>query len=230
MVRRLLLRAEAADSRCTRSSAADEALTKGFSAERPALICSMSARQFLSTVSASSLGTIAPPQQSPRGINQRSLNKKPELKGASGTLKQLNGARSCSSAPNICFSKPRPHEPIDHGKPTQRAGAGLGCRGSATPSTPSARPIETEQVAAFSALGSAVSLNPIRARPVLLASETPDAALAKENDNDTLTTLHCNDPRADCIRQRTRSDQLFWQRGRRSSHHRIYVRSHDREG
>src|SRR4029453_17302164 len=63
MVWRLLLRAEAADSRCTRSSAADEALTKGFSAERRALICFMSARQFSIAVSASiSLGTIAPQQ------------------------------------------------------------------------------------------------------------------------------------------------------------------------
>jgi catechol 2,3-dioxygenase-like lactoylglutathione lyase family enzyme len=38
VVRRLLLRAEAADSRCNRSSAADEALTKGFSVERSAAV------------------------------------------------------------------------------------------------------------------------------------------------------------------------------------------------
>jgi hypothetical protein len=50
---KLFLRAAAADSRCNRNSAADEPLTKGFSAERPALICLMSARQFSSTVSAS---------------------------------------------------------------------------------------------------------------------------------------------------------------------------------
>jgi hypothetical protein len=45
------LRAAAAVSRCNRSSSADEALTKGFSAERPALICFVSARQFSSTAS-----------------------------------------------------------------------------------------------------------------------------------------------------------------------------------
>jgi hypothetical protein len=62
MVRRLLSRAEAADSRYKRSSALNETLTKGLSAESPAMISSMSARQFSSAAPASiSLCMIAPP-------------------------------------------------------------------------------------------------------------------------------------------------------------------------
>jgi hypothetical protein len=68
MVRALLLRAEAAASRCNRSSSADETLTKGFSVENPALICFMSARQLSSTTSISF--TIAPPAKLTWGLNQ----------------------------------------------------------------------------------------------------------------------------------------------------------------
>jgi hypothetical protein len=60
--------------------------------------------------------------------------------------------------------------------------------------------------------------------------------LGKDHDHDTLTALHCNDPRADRVSQRASTDRvsrrrrLPWPTCQPSPNHRLHMRPHDREG